>query len=108
VGLGRALGTGECTAVEVASMLLDRLEQLTPVIGAVAATDPDRTLQEAKAADERLRLGAARPLEGVPFTVKDWIDAEGWPVTGATGTLPGNPDRRPTGDAAGGARGERV
>jgi amidase len=104
VGLAGALRAGECTAVEVASVLLDRLERWTPVIGAVAATDPDRTLQEATAADERRRTGTARPLEGVPFTVKDWIDTDGWPVSGATGTHPGDPHRRPTSDAPAAAR----
>src|SRR4051794_16772448 len=104
VGLADALGAGECTAVEVATVVLDRLERWTPVIGAVAVTDPDRTLREAEAADERRRSGMARPLEGVPFTVKDWIDTAGWPVSGATGTHPGDPHRRPTRDAPAVAR----
>ncbi len=103
-GLQRALRARECSAVEAASGLLDRLDRLTPVIGAVSAIDPDRTLLEAEAADERLRSGTARRLEGVPFTVKDWIDAEGWPVAGATGTDRGDPDRRPPVDAPAVAR----
>jgi len=74
------------------------------VIGAVAAVNPERSLAEAKAADRRLRAGAGRALEGVPFTVKDWIDVAGWPVSGATGTDRGCPDRRPARDATAVAR----
>ncbi len=104
VGLAEALRAGECTAVDVASELLDRLERLAPVIGAVAATDRERTLCEAEAADRRLRTGTARALEGVPFTVKDWIDVEGWPISGATGNDPGDRNRRPAIDATAVAR----
>jgi amidase len=102
--LAAALGAGECGAVEVARDLLERIHRLEPVIGAVAATDPERTLADAAAADRRLRAGEARTLEGVPFTVKDWIDTEGWPVTGAYGTNPGDAQRRPAADATAVAR----
>jgi amidase len=111
LGLAAALRAGECGAVEVARELLGRLERLEPVIGAVAATDPERTLAEAASAERRLRAGEARPLEGVPFTVKDWIDAEGWPITGAAGSVAGATDgaqglreRRPRHDATAVAR----
>jgi amidase len=72
LGLAKELHAGRCTATEIVSDLLDLLDRLTPLIGAVAATDPERTLADAREADRRLRAG-----EGVPFTVKDWIDAEG-------------------------------
>jgi len=104
LGLAAALRGGELGAVEVARELLERLDRLTPVIGAVAATDPERTLAAAAESDRRLRGGTARPIEGVPFTVKDWIDVAGWPVLGATGRPPGDPDRRPSEDAAAVAR----
>ncbi|HXM54444.1 MAG TPA: amidase [Candidatus Dormibacteraeota bacterium] len=101
LALAAALRSGERSAVEVARELLDLLERLEPVIGAVAATDPERTLAEAAAGDLRLRAGDPRPLEGVPFTVKDWIDAEGWPVTGGD---PDHRERRPATDAPAVAR----
>jgi amidase len=104
LGLAAALRGGELTAAEVARDLLERLDRLAPVIGAVAATDPERTLAAAAGADRRLRAGAARPIEGVPFTVKDWIDVEGWPVLGATGRQPADADRRPAADATAVAR----
>jgi amidase len=104
LGLAAALRGAELTAAEVARDLLERLDRLAPVIGAVAATDPERTLEAAADADRRLRAGAARPIEGVPFTVKDWIDVEGWPVLGATGRQPADADRRPAADATAVAR----
>lgn len=99
LGLAAALRAGEIGAVEVARDLLERLDRLRPVIGAVAATDPERTLAAAAASDRRLRTGTARRLEGVPFTVKDWIDVAGWRVLGATGQPPADPNRRPAEDA---------
>ena len=105
LGLAQTLRAGECTTVEVVHQLLDRLERLKPVIGAVAAVEPKRTLAEAEAADQRLRAGEARALEGVPFTVKDWIDVAGWPSSGSVNTShPGDRERRPAVDAPAVAR----
>jgi amidase len=104
LGLAAALRAGQVGAVEVARDLLARLDRLAPVIGAVAATDHERTLAAAAAADRRLRSGTARALEGVPFTVKDWIDVEGWPVLGATARPEVDRLRRPAADATAVAR----
>lgn len=104
LGLAAALRAGEVGAVEVARDLLERLDRLVPMIGAVAATEPERTLAAAAESERRLRSGAARPLEGVPFTVKDWIDVEGWPVLGATAAPVADPARRPAADATAVAR----
>ncbi|MEU8399023.1 amidase [Nonomuraea sp. NPDC048892] len=94
----------ETTATETVRETLDRLEELYARIGAVAAIDRERSLVEAAQADRRLRAGRGRILEGVPVTVKDWIDVAGWPVTGATSTLSGSPGRRPAADATAVAR----
>jgi amidase len=104
LGLAAALRAGEVGPVEVARDLLERLERLRPVIGGVAATDPERTLAAAAESDRRLRAGAPRAIEGVPFTAKDWIDVAGWPVLGATSQPPADPDRRPAEDATAVAR----
>jgi amidase len=102
--IAQALRAQECSAVELARERLAVLDDVSRRIGAVAATDPERTIDTARAADERLRAGTARPLEGIPFTVKDWIDVAGWPITGATGKEPGDPSRRPASDAPAVAR----
>jgi amidase len=104
LGLAAALRAGEVTAVEVARDLLERLDGLRPVIGAVATTDPERTLAAAAESDRRLNSGTARAIEGVPFTVKDWIDVAGWRVLGATGQPPADVNRRPAEDATAVAR----
>ena len=104
LGLAAALRAGELSAAEVARDHLERLDVLRPVIGAVAATEPERTLAAAAESDRRLRAGAARPLEGVPFTIKDWIDVEGWRVLGATTAPLADPGRRPAADATAVAR----
>jgi Asp-tRNA(Asn)/Glu-tRNA(Gln) amidotransferase A subunit family amidase len=96
-----ALRSGRLTAVECVAAALARLEALEPRIGSVAAVDPRRSLADAAVADARLRAGAGRLLEGVPITVKDWIDVEGWPVTGS---IPEHRDRRPERDATAVAR----
>ncbi len=98
--LARELRAGRCSASEVVRQQLERLESLAKVIGGVAAVDPERTLDEARAADRRLHTGQAGALEGVPFTVKDWIDAAGWPIAGATGGDAGDAHRRPDADAS--------
>jgi amidase len=104
LGLAAALRAGEVGAVEVARDLLERLHGLRPVIGAVAATDQERTLAAAAESDRRLRTGTGRAIEGVPFTVKDWIDVAGWRVLGATAEPPADADRRPAEDATAVAR----
>jgi amidase len=99
LGVARDLKAGRRSATELTAEVLERLDRQQKTIGAVAATDPERSMAEAARADRRLRDGSTRPLEGVPFTVKDWIDVAGWPVTGATRRDPGRPGRRPERDA---------
>jgi amidase len=104
VGLAGEFRAGRASVAELVRELLERLDGLTPAIGAVAATDPERSMAEAETADQRLRTRSNRIFEGVPFTVKDWIDVEGWPVSGATGSAPGSRGRRPAADATAVAR----
>jgi amidase len=99
--LASALRNGEISATALARDHLTRLERVRSYFGAVAALQPDRTLADAAASDARLRAGTARPLEGVPITVKDWIDVEGWPVAGSAAV---HRDRRPERDATAVAR----
>jgi hypothetical protein len=101
VALASALRNREVSAVEVAQDQLARLERVRAAFGGVAAREPDRTLADATTSDVRLRAGTARPLEGVPITVKDWIDVEGWPVAGSSAE---HRDRRPERDATAVAR----
>lgn len=77
-----ALDDGRATAVGIASWCLARIEAFDRGengLNAVPVLNP-RVLAEAAASDRRRREGAAGPLEGVPFTVKDSYMVEGLTV----------------------------
>jgi Asp-tRNA(Asn)/Glu-tRNA(Gln) amidotransferase A subunit family amidase len=78
-GCAGALADGSVTAVDLVRRGIDRIERYDGPDGlnAVITVSP-LALDEARAADERRRRGEARgPLDGVPFTVKDNIEAAG-------------------------------
>lgn len=82
--LATALQKKEISAEELMQLHLERIALVNPKLNALVALDAEAALQAARAADTRLALGQARgPLEGVPFSVKDWIDAAGLPCAGA-------------------------
>ncbi|MGD9606947.1 MAG: amidase [Leucobacter sp.] len=68
-----ALDAGRITAVELTEWCLRRIDALDrtgPALNAVPILNPD-ALAAAAESDRRRAAGLARPLEGVPFTVKD-------------------------------------
>jgi amidase len=68
-------------AAEVAEAFLARVEAVNPRLNAVCTVNPSFRA-EAEAIDRRLQQGhAARPLEGVPFVVKDVIVTKGLRTT---------------------------
>jgi aspartyl-tRNA(Asn)/glutamyl-tRNA(Gln) amidotransferase subunit A len=79
-GLLAAYATGRTDPVDVLAALRRRME--THPTGRDAVLAPIAAA-EAMAAESaaRIRAGTARPLEGIPFGVKDIIDAAGAPVT---------------------------
>jgi amidase len=94
------LRTGTRRAVDVVAEHLARLDELGH-LGAVVARDDEAALATAHDLDETLaQRGPVGVLHGVPFTVKDWIDAEGLPCVGEGS----DPDRRPARDATAVAR----
>ena len=61
--------------VEVVEALAERIERVDPALGAFTTLCLDRAREEAVAAEALYREGGdARPLEGVPFGVKDLFD----------------------------------
>lgn len=81
--LARRIRDREVSAEEVVQAHLRRIEAINPLLNAVVQLAAEQALQEARAADADLARGRLRgPLHGVPFTVKDWIDAAGLPCTG--------------------------
>ena len=71
------VGGGSVSAVEVTTALLARIEAVNPVINAVCTVN-EGALEAAAAVDGRRAAGEpVRPLEGVPFLVKDILQTKG-------------------------------
>ncbi|WP_420365876.1 amidase [Curtobacterium sp. L3-7] len=75
--LSARIRSGALTSVEVVQAHLDRIKAVDPKINAIVTIN-ENAIAEAKAADDALAAGEeVGPLHGVPFTVKDSIDADG-------------------------------
>src|ERR687888_517990 len=85
---------GEVSARELTERQLERIDRLDPAINAFRVVRAERALQEADAAQERLRAGDRAPLLGVPIAVKDNVDVAGELTTHGTGlaTAPATSD----------------
>ncbi|MGI5131519.1 amidase [Pseudonocardia sp. CA-107938] len=98
--LGR-LRRGEETAEQAVAERLALVRAAHERTGAVAFFEDERALSDARALDRAFAgTGPVGPLHGLPITVKDWIDVEGFPCAGETDDR----ERRPVRDAAAVAR----
>ncbi len=79
--LSAALTAKEISSVELTSLFLDRIDALNPSINAFITVDRDKSLADARLADERIAAGNAGPLTGIPVAHKDIFCAEGWLTT---------------------------
>lgn len=87
VELCAALRRRDFSPRELLAWTWERIEATHAQLNAVVARFPlERLVEEARAAEERLVRGDARPLEGVPLGVKDLEDVAGLPTT--FGSLP--------------------
>jgi amidase len=76
--LARMVRERAVPAVEVVAAHLRRIEAVDRTLNAVVELDAERALAAARDADEG--RGPGGPLRGVPFTVKDNIEAAGIPM----------------------------
>ncbi|OEJ24389.1 hypothetical protein AR457_07430 [Streptomyces agglomeratus] len=82
---GALLRAGELTSVELTRHALDRITRLDPALSAFILVTGETALERAAAADRDLRAGIDRgPMHGIPYALKDIIDAEGVPTTNAS------------------------
>ena len=78
--LSAALAAKKVSAVELATLFLDRIEKHNPALNAFITLDRDKTLVQARTADEKLGAGdtAISPLCGIPLAHKDIFCTQGW------------------------------
>ncbi len=75
--LAHGLRAGEFSAVEVTEAFLRRIEALDGRLNSFITVTAERALEQARAADERLRRGGGGPLTGVPVAHKDIFCTDG-------------------------------
>ncbi len=80
VELSAALKAKKVSSVELTQGYLDRINKYKG-LNAFISVDPEKSLGQARAADERLAKGQGGPLTGIPIAQKDIFCADGWRTT---------------------------
>lgn len=85
-GIGDLLRRGKMSCVDILKACLEQVDQRELNVRAWVVLDREGAMQQARAADRKLRDGNDRgPLHGIPVGIKDIIDVEGLPTAcGAT------------------------
>jgi aspartyl-tRNA(Asn)/glutamyl-tRNA(Gln) amidotransferase subunit A len=86
--LASSLASRATSAVELAQLYLKRVDDAR-ALNAFIEVDAERTLGQARAADERLARGEGGPLTGVPIAHKDVFVTRGWHSTAGSKMLAG-------------------
>jgi len=94
--LSAALAAKKVSAVELAQDAIGRIERHDGKINAICVRDFDRGLEAARAADAARARGDAKPLLGIPLTVKESYNVAGLPTTWG---FPAQKDFKPGEDA---------
>ncbi|WP_166268812.1 amidase [Marinobacter caseinilyticus] len=76
------------TAETVLDHFLERIERLNPELNAVVVIQSETARRQAQAADAAAERGESwGPLHGVPMTIKETFELEGWLTTSGHGKL---------------------
>ena len=81
------LKSGEISATELARAHLDRIEKYNPELNAYITVTAERAMTDAAAADERIKNGDAKILDGIPIAMKDLFATRGIRTTAASHML---------------------
>ena len=79
--LAAALAARRVSAVELATLFLDRIERFQGTLNTFITVDRAKSLAQAAAADARLAGSSAHRLTGIPVAHKDLFCARGWRTT---------------------------
>ncbi|GAB7564305.1 Asp-tRNA(Asn)/Glu-tRNA(Gln) amidotransferase subunit GatA [Methylobacillus methanolivorans] len=79
--LAGKLASKEISSVELTQEYLNRIARLNPEINAYITVNPELTLAQARAADQRIAQGDISALTGIPIAQKDIFCAQGWRTT---------------------------
>ena len=83
----KKLSNREISATELARAHIERIEKYNSKLNAYITTTPERALADAAAADERIKNGTARALDGIPIAMKDLFATRGIRTTAASRML---------------------
>jgi len=75
------LASKQISSVEMTQEFLQRIDQLNPEINAYITLDHEKSLAQARVADQRIAAGSATSLTGIPIAQKDIFCAKGWRTT---------------------------
>jgi Asp-tRNA(Asn)/Glu-tRNA(Gln) amidotransferase A subunit family amidase len=83
--LAALIRSGQVSCVELATLALERLRQVDPILHCVVTFTEERALAQARILDDELAAGHWRgALHGIPWGAKDLLAVRGYPTTWGT------------------------
>jgi len=79
--LSLLLSEKKISSAELTSDFLSRIKGLNPDLNAFITVDEEKSLVQARIADEMIASGQSTPLTGIPLAQKDIFCAQGWLTT---------------------------
>ena len=77
VELNAKIAAKEISAEELVRAFANRLQQLGPRYNALALPLPEQAIRKARDVDKDIKRGRLRPLQGIPYGVKDLLSVAG-------------------------------